>query len=90
IESTDIRFSQAGDDLMLDVLSAKAQILLHDWYTSPVDQIDSFQVSNGATLDKQQVNGLVITWSQYESGALDSAGLNAAINSSWESASVLG
>ena len=88
VDATDIRFSSTGDDLMLDVMSANAQILLQDWYASPVDRIDEFRLSSGATLDQQRVDGLVDVWSQYEAGELDAVGLSGEVAIAWQSTSL--
>ena len=71
---------------MLDVMGAKAQILLQNWYASPVDRIDEFQISSGARLEKQQVAGLVEAWSQYDAGTLNRAGLDGVVATSWQAA----
>ncbi|KKJ76817.1 hypothetical protein WH95_11015, partial [Kiloniella litopenaei] len=82
-------FKQDGVDLVIDVVGGNSVVTLDDWYSSPVDQIET---SDGYILTKNNVDQLVSAMATFDAPALDAQsltpeveqGITPTITSSWQ------
>jgi Ca2+-binding RTX toxin-like protein len=58
-------FARSGDDLVVSVLGASDRATLQGWYSSTSNQLDHFELSDGATLAAAQVQQLVTAMSAF-------------------------
>jgi Ca2+-binding RTX toxin-like protein len=58
-------FARSGDDLVVSVLGTTDRATLQGWYSSAGNQLDHFELSDGATLAAAQVQQLVSAMSAF-------------------------
>ena len=58
-------FARSGNDLVVSVLGATDRATLQGWYASTSNQLDHFELSDGATLAATQVQQLVDAMSAF-------------------------
>ena len=64
-------FARSGNDLVVSVLGATDRATLQGWYASTGNQLDHFELSDGATLAATQVQQLVDAMSAFSRAAVE-------------------
>ncbi len=64
-------FARSGNDLVVSVLGATDRATLQGWYASTSNQLDHFELSDGATLAATQVQQLVDAMSAFSRAAVE-------------------
>ena len=87
VDYHNIDFSRSGNDVKLNVSDTNEVVILKDWYTTPLSQqVDTIQISNGASLQSSQVNDMVKAWDIFEAAGSTLAAktqLDSTLKQSW-------
>jgi serralysin len=78
-------FARSGNDLVVSVLAATDRATLQGWYASTNNQLDHFELSDGATLAATQVQQLVDAMSAFSTPPSSMSSLTLAQQQSVES-----
>jgi Ca2+-binding RTX toxin-like protein len=78
-------FARSGNDLVVSVLGATDRATLQGWYASSSNQLDRFELSDGATLAATQVQQLVDAMSAFSAPPSSMSSLTLAQQQSVES-----
>jgi Ca2+-binding RTX toxin-like protein len=78
-------FARSGNDLVISVIGATDRATLQGWYSSTSNQLDHFELSDGATLAATQVQQLVDAMSAFSAPPSSMTSLTLAQQQSVES-----
>jgi len=86
IAADQLWFARSGNDLLVSVLGAADRATLQGWYSDDNNQLDKFELNDGATLVAAQVQQLVNAMSSFATPPADLTNLTATQQQSIESA----